>query len=197
MRERPRNLLLARHAETLLSAALDYCSADELDMRGQAQIEQLRLKHLGRDVCCIPPEQPYDPDSEPPKALPQSKWCKYCKEYARDVIDVQYAKHHRRSARQRMKRAYRKIVALRPSLADQILALSMQGIIKKKFTSRDAERHLKGMFSDTEVREGLFALTDRNSKERDPRFVSDIRILAKRGTKYPYEIVSRPESSRL
>jgi hypothetical protein len=89
-----------------------------------------------------------------------------------------------------MKRAYGKILALRPPLADQIVALSRQGLIKHRFTLRDAERLLKGMFSDTEVREGLFALTARGSKERDPRFTTEIRSPRKRGTKYTYEIIS-------
>jgi hypothetical protein len=183
------NQLLERHAVTLLNAALDYCSADELDMKGQVQRERLKQNHLGGGICCVPVQQPFDPDGEPLEALPESEWCSYCKEYFRDAIDVESAKHRRRSARQRMKRAYRKILALRPPLADQIVALSKRGLIKHRFRLRDAERLLKGMFSDTEIREGLFALTARGSKERDPRFTTEIRSVGKRGTKYTYEII--------
>lgn len=45
---------MARHIETILSAAVDYCSADELDASARAQFEQLKTDHHGGDVCCVP-----------------------------------------------------------------------------------------------------------------------------------------------
>jgi hypothetical protein len=171
---------MARHIETILSAAVDYCLADELDASARAQFEQLKTDHHGGDVCCVPAPR-YGDESDAPDALPRSEWCQHCKVYERNATDASYAKLRRRSARQRMKRAYRKIIALRAPLADEVIGLTEHGIIGRTFTTREVAFHLKGVFSNTEIREGLRALTAAGSMARDLRFRSTC--------KYKYETV--------
>jgi hypothetical protein len=172
-----------RASERLLSAAIDYCAADALSVRARKQLAELRSLHdPDQGICCIPPEQT-DFDSDPPEALPRSNWCEHCKEYAKNGIDGSSATWGRRSARQRMTRAYRKIIALRQPLAEQVIGLYRAGSLRKHFTVMDVAHQLKGRFSDSQVRDGLAALAEPGTKLRDARF--------KRIAKYKYEVIEK------
>ena len=78
---------ISRAVERLISSAIDYCNSDAIVAAAQAQFAELANHHdFYKGICCIPPQQT-DFDSDPPEALPKSKWCKYCRKYAREAID--------------------------------------------------------------------------------------------------------------
>jgi len=146
---------LSRAVERLISSAIDYCNADAMVVAAQAQFAELASRHDAYEgICCIPPQQT-DFDSDPPRALPRSKWCKHCRKYEREAMDGRGAKRTRRAARQRMRRAYQKIIAGRAPLPVTILDLYRKGLINQRFSCSEIEHLLAGMFSDSEIRDGL------------------------------------------
>jgi hypothetical protein len=77
-----------------------------------------------------------------------------------------------------MTRAFRDIIAARPSLADGVMNLYRSGAINKNFTVMDVAHELEEVFSDTEVREGLRRLArpaDSKTKGRRLRPVAKYR----------------------
>src|ERR1039458_4687508 len=90
---------MSRAVERLISSAIDYCKADSVVAGAQAQFADLRRHYDPYDcICCIPPRQT-DFDSDPPEALPKSKWCSHCRRYMKEAIDGETAKLERRAAR--------------------------------------------------------------------------------------------------
>jgi len=70
--------------------------------------------HHSEGICCAIKFQPdiekmHDP---PVPVLPPSRWCKYCRKFSDTAIDYQSALFERRSAKTRMKNAYREMQAL-------------------------------------------------------------------------------------
>jgi hypothetical protein len=164
-------LRTSRAVERLISSAIDYCRADAIVIAAQAQFAELARNHDSYNaICCIPPPQT-DFDSDPPEALPESEWCEYCRKYAGEAIDGESAKVSRRAARQRMRRAYRQIIAGRAPLADTILALYRKGHITQRFSASEVEHLLVGIFSDDEIRSGLAGIVGRHrATTADKRF---------------------------
>lgn len=192
---------LDRAVERLISSAIDYCKADAIAVAASAQLTKLASYHDPYDgICCVPPAQT-DFDSDPPEAKPRSKWCKYCRQYAKEAIDGSGAKWTRRAARQRMRRAYKQIIAKRGPLAEKILELYRAGAIRKKFSASQIEHTLVGTFSDSEVRTGLAEIVGNHWRvPADKRFKSlgkhRYEILVPRQTDGSPVRASRPTASR-
>lgn len=173
---------MSRVVERLISSAIDYCKADAVVASARAQFAELCRHHDPDDgICCIPPRQT-DFDSDPPEALPKSKWCSHCRRYMKEAIDGGTAKWERRAARQRMRRAYQQIIAARAPLGDAIVVLYKKGAIKPQFTVSEIDHVLAGVYSDREIRLALAGMVGHHhAAQADERF----RLLKK----YRYEIV--------
>lgn len=171
-----------RGVARLLDAAVDYCVADDRARRASAEWATLVAHHSNRNgvVCSANGGDPFsedeDSDDTATPALPRSEWCDYCREYQRTGTDGFGAGGVRRSARQRMRRAYREIVALRPALPDAINTLYANGDIRHRFTAAEIESLVRGVFSAKEIRHWL-------SSHDHSQF--------RRVAKYTYEIVAQ------
>ncbi|WP_319525757.1 hypothetical protein [uncultured Desulfosarcina sp.] len=90
-----------RTEKTFLRAARDFCSADADVQLSKRQWSELHQVHDLRDgVCCLEWR-----DDEP--VIPRSEWCEACLKYEKERVDYHYALLRRRSAKARMKRAYK------------------------------------------------------------------------------------------
>ena len=140
----------------------------------------LALEHDPYDGLCFLPRGPVFEGDDGREALPRSKWCKYCLEFAETSIDYPYAMFARRSAKRRMTRAYRDITTLRPRLFDQVLALHRTGVIRKRFRAAELIPYLRQAFSENQIRDGLASLVQNDPRSDYPRL--------ERVAKYTYEI---------
>jgi hypothetical protein len=99
----------ARTERTLLRAAKDFCAADLNVQLGRNQMRELRRLHSYDSPCCLPVLGEFVGDPLVREALPKSKWCSHCDRIAAEAVNYPYALFARRSAKVRMKRAFKKL----------------------------------------------------------------------------------------
>lgn len=70
-------------------------------------MRDLRTYHNCGHVCYLPIKN--DVGEILKEAKPRSNWCRHCKEFPPEAVDYSDAKWERRSAKERMKRACKKL----------------------------------------------------------------------------------------
>lgn len=97
----------------LFRAAIDFCAADTDVQVARLEYREFIDAHGGGvdRICCMRWKNRYDDESEEMEPLPESKWCAACLRYVRAVEDRMDPLWRRRSAKARMKRAYKIILA--------------------------------------------------------------------------------------
>jgi hypothetical protein len=120
----------------VLSAAIDFCAADVEVQAARNERRDLVFQHGSEAVCCAirvsnDLEELYDPIPN----LPESRWCKHCRKFAKTSINYQDALFKRRSAKTRMKRAYLELVTI-----EQQLSTGREFIAKYRDTFRALAR---------------------------------------------------------
>ena len=101
---------MTRTEQTMLRAAMDFCSADADVLRRTALMGELRRGHPETNVCYLAVKNEFGEIIKRP--LPASKWCEHCKRLPPEVVDYSDAKWQRRAAKTRMKRAYKKLAVI-------------------------------------------------------------------------------------
>jgi hypothetical protein len=98
-----------RTEQTMLSAAMDFCRADEDVRHRRSLFLELQYLHSGGQICYLPIRDEFG--NVVKKARPEHKWCEHCRRLPWDTVNYTDAKHDRRSAKARMKRAYKRLTA--------------------------------------------------------------------------------------
>lgn len=99
--------MVNRTEQTMLRAAMDFCRADEEVRLRRDLFMELQLLHHGNQICYLSVKDDFG--NLVSEALPQNKWCKHCRRMPWDSVCYTEARMDRRSAKARMKRAYKRL----------------------------------------------------------------------------------------